>query len=85
MGAAQRQAWKSRFPPSLGKEITAPERVAERKKDRRDGLPRMECIQCKTTWDDHKNMVASISLERMGDEHSYTYWLCPDCDVYTEM
>ena len=45
----------------------------------------MHCIQCKAQWADHENMVASISLEVQGDEHSYTYWLCPACDVYTRM
>ena len=44
----------------------------------------MECANCKAKWEGYGNMVASISVERIGDEHSYTYWLCPDCDMYTE-
>ncbi len=50
-----------------------------------EGCASMECIECKAKWDDHKNMVAAISFEVMGNEHSYTYWLCPDCGVYTKM
>ena len=43
----------------------------------------MECGQCKAKWDGYKNMVASITLERIGDEHTYYYWFCPECEAYT--
>jgi len=42
----------------------------------------MECINCKRRFLEEDRMV-SISGSIMGDEHTDTFYYCPDCQVYT--
>jgi hypothetical protein len=42
----------------------------------------MNCIQCNRPFADKESM-ASISGSMMGDEHTDSYFYCPQCNVYT--
>ena len=40
------------------------------------------CLACKKVLDD-RHKKAGISISVMGDEYTYTYYLCDDCNKYT--
>jgi hypothetical protein len=42
----------------------------------------VQCIQCKRPFSS-EDCIASISGSIMGDEHTDSYFLCPECRVYT--
>ena len=42
------------------------------------------CAECGADLGGHENSD-QISVEVMADEHTYAYWFCESCDVYTRM
>ena len=44
----------------------------------------VDCAKCGADLGDHKKSD-QISIEVMADEHTYAFWFCKDCDVYTRL
>ncbi len=42
----------------------------------------LQCVQCQRRFQSEER-VASISGSIMGDEHTDSFFLCPECGVYT--
>ncbi len=42
----------------------------------------VSCAKCGADLGGHENSD-QISVEVIGDEHTYAYWFCTSCDVYT--